>query len=240
MNFHPPLIHGTLIKRYKRFLADVKLDNGEIITAHCPNTGTMLSCSSPGSAVCLSTSDNVKRKYPNTLEMVRDNDTWVGVNTSLTNKLVIEAIEKGHISEFSEPDSIRAEVKTSPKSRLDLLITRHNRNTYVEIKNCSLAIEGCAMFPDAVTVRGTKHLNELVRLKEEGFDSCIFFLVQRMDADRFTPAAHIDSVYAETIEQAAKAGVMVLVYQAEVSPEGIEVIQSLPHSIKTASQIKAP
>jgi len=237
MHFDPPLIHGSLIKRYKRFLADVKLDNGEIITAHCPNTGTMLSCSSPGSGVCLSTSDNPKRKYPHTLEMVQDNDTWVGVNTSRTNKLVIEAIKKGRIPEFSEPDNIRAEIKTSPKSRLDLLITRGGQDTYVEIKNCSLAIDGCAMFPDAVTARGTKHLIELVRLKKDGFNSCIFFLVQRMDADRFTPAAHIDRVYAETIEKADKAGVIVLVYQAEVSPTGIEVVRSLPHSIKAVNQL---
>ncbi|MBW1636387.1 MAG: DNA/RNA nuclease SfsA [Deltaproteobacteria bacterium] len=231
MHFDPPLIHGSLIKRYKRFLADVKLDNDEIITAHCPNTGTMLSCSSPGSDVCLSTSDNPGRKYPHTLEMVRDNGTWVGVNTSRTNKLVIEAIKKGRIPEFSETDSIRAEVKTSPKSRLDLRLSQRGQETYVEIKNCSLAIDGCAMFPDAVTVRGTKHLGELIRLKEEGCNSCIFFLVQRMDADRFTPAAYIDKVYAETIKQAEKTGVTVLVYQAEVSPTGIEVVRSLPYSL---------
>ncbi len=232
MNFDTPLIHGTLVKRYKRFLADVKLDNNEIITVHCPNTGTMLSCSTPGSAVCLSTSDNPKRKYPHTLEMVQDNDTWVGVNTSRTNKLVIEAIEKGRILEFSEPDRIKAEVKTSPESRLDLLVTQGGQDTYVVIKNCSLAIDGCAMFPDAVTVRGTKHLNELIRLKKKGFGSCIFFLVQRMDADKFAPAAHIDKVYAKTIEQAAKAGVQVLVYQAEVSPTGIQVVRSLPYAIE--------
>ena len=232
MNFDTPLIHGTLIKRYKRFLADVKLDNNKIITAHCPNTGTMLSCSTPGSAVCLSTSDNPKRKYPHTLEMVQDNNTWVGVNTSRTNKLVIEAIEKGQILEFLEPDRVKAEVKTSPKSRLDLLVTRGDKDTYVEIKNCSLAIDGCAMFPDAVTVRGTKHLNELIRLKKKGFGSCIFFLVQRMDADKFAPAAHIDKVYARTIAEAVKEGVQILVYQAEVNPAGIQVVRSLPHTIE--------
>ena len=229
MHFTTPLIHGTLIKRYKRFLADVQLADGKIITAHCPNTGTMLSCSAPGSAVCLSISDNPKRKYPHTLEMVQDNDTWVGVNTSLTNKLVAEAITEGRIPEFANADNVKAEVKTSSKSRLDLLISQHDQLTYVEIKNCSLAVDGCAMFPDAVTARGTKHLNELVRLKKEGFDSCIFFLVQRMDADKFRPAAQIDPVYGQTIIQALAAGVQVLVYQAKVSPTGIEVVRSLPY-----------
>ncbi len=231
MHFTPPLIHGKLIKRYKRFLADVQLASGEIITAHCPNTGTMLSCSTPGSAVCLSLSDNPKRKYPHTLEMVQDNKTWVGVNTSRTNKLVIEAIEKGQILEFTHIDSIKAEIKTSKESRLDLLIKQHGQNIYVEIKNCSLAVDGCAMFPDAVTTRGTKHLKELIRLKGEGFEACIFFLIQRMDADRFAPAAHIDQIYAKTIEQAAAAGVRILVYQAEVKPAGIEVVRPLPYEL---------
>jgi len=230
MQFNPPLIPATLIKRYKRFLADVKLDDNQVITVHCPNTGTMLSCSTPGSSVCLSTSDNPKRKYPHTLEMVQDNGTWVGVNTSRTNKLVIEAIEDGRILEFSDIDSIKPEVKTSEGSRLDLLIKKDNKSSYVEIKNCSLAIDGCAMFPDAVTVRGTKHLKELIRLKKEGFSSYIFFLVQRMDADKFSPAAHIDKVYTKTLKQAAVSGVDILVYQAEVSPTGIQVVRSLPFS----------
>ncbi len=231
MQFDTPLIHGKLIKRYKRFLADIQLDTGKIITAHCPNTGTMLSCSSPGSDVFLSISNNPKRKYPHTLEMVQDNKTWVGVNTSRTNKLVIESIKKGQISEFIHFDTIKAEVKTSKESRLDLLIRQQNQDTYVEIKNCSLAINRCAMFPDAVTTRGTKHLNELIKLKEKGFESCIFFLVQRMDADRFTPATHIDKVYAKTIEQAATAGVQILVYQADVSPTGINVVRPLPYQL---------
>lgn len=231
MQFDTPLIHGTLIKRYKRFLADVKLDNNQIITAHCPNTGTMLSCSTPGSNVCLSTSDNPKRKYPHTLEMIEDNGTWVGVNTSRTNKLVIEAIEDGRVFEFTDIDSIKGEIKTSEGSRLDLLIKKGKKRSYVEIKNCSLAIDGCAMFPDAVTVRGTKHLKELIRLKKESFKSYIFFLVQRMDADRFTPATHIDTIYAKTLKQAAQAGVQILVYQAEVSPEAIQVVRSLPYTL---------
>lgn len=231
MQFDPPLLTATLIKRYKRFLADVRLEDGRIITVHCPNTGTMLSCSTPGSPVCLSVSDNPKRKYPHTLEMVKDNDTWVGVNTSRTNTLVVEAVRKGLVPELSPFEDIRTEVKTSAGSRLDLMITRGREKTYVEIKNCSLAQNGCAMFPDAKTERGTKHLNELIRLKKEGHKTCIFFLVQRMDADRFSPASHIDPLYGKTLEEALKEGVLILVYQAEVTPAGINIAGSLPHDV---------
>jgi len=228
MKFSTPLIQGHLIKRYKRFLADIELSDGDIITAHCPNTGTMLSCSTPGSAVALSISDNPKRKYPHTLEMVQENSTWIGVNTSRTNGLVADAILNGSISEFGKVASIKREVKTSDHTRLDLKLFCATEEIYVEVKNCSLAENGCAMFPDAVTTRGTKHLNELIRLSGEGKPSCIFFLVQRMDADRFAPASHIDSIYAKTLKEAAAKGVMIIAYQAEVSPSAIEVRHPLP------------
>ncbi len=229
MLFTQPLVHGTLIKRYKRFLADIELENGKILTVHCPNTGTMLSCSDPGSPVCLSKSDNPKRKYPFTLEMVQANGTWIGVNTARTNKLVVEAITRGEIDEFTEFTALKTEVKVSDHSRLDLRISKEEKITYVEIKNCSLAVDGCAQFPDAVTKRGTKHLHELEKLAREGFGACIFFLVQRMDAERFTPAAHIDPEYSKTLQHAIKSGVQILVYQADVNPEGINVVRSLPY-----------
>ncbi len=231
MLFTSPLVQGTLIKRYKRFLADVRLENGEIITAHCPNTGTMLSCSTPDSQVCLSRSDNPKRKYPFTLEMVKDNSTWVGVNTAQTNKLVAESLAKGLIAEFQDIKIIKTEIRTSDHTRLDLQIMHGEDSTFIEVKNCSLAVDRWAMFPDAVTVRGTKHLHELIRLSQEGQKTCIFFLVQRMDADRFRPASHIDATYSEALQQAAAAGVMVLVYQTEVSPKEIRVVRSLPCSL---------
>jgi sugar fermentation stimulation protein A len=231
MQFTSPLVQGTLIKRYKRFLADVQMENGEIITVHCPNTGTMLSCSAPDSLVCLSRSDNPKRKYPFTLEMVKSHSTWVGVNTARTNKLVAEAIEKGQIAEFQNITTIRAEIKTSDHTRLDLQVSHGDSTTFVEVKNCSLAVDRCAMFPDAVTTRGTKHLHELTRLNAEGIRACIFFLVQRMDADQFSPASHIDSNYSDALQLAAEAGVMVLVYQADVNPDGINVVRPLPYSL---------
>jgi sugar fermentation stimulation protein A len=231
MRFTSPLVQGTLVKRYKRFLADVRMENDEIITVHCPNTGTMLSCSTPESRVCLSSSANPKRKYPFTLEMVKVSSTWVGVNTARTNKLVAEAIDKGQIAEFQDINTIKTEIKTSDHTRLDLQVSHGNSSTFIEVKNCSLAVDRCAMFPDAVTTRGTKHLHELTRLTTEGMRSCIFFLVQRMDADRFSPASHIDSIYGHALLQAAEAGVMVLVYQAEVSPDGIDVVRPLPYSL---------
>lgn len=231
MLFANPLVHGTLIKRYKRFLADVQLETGETITAHCPNTGSMLSCSTPGSPVALSISDNPKRKYPYSLEMVMDNSTWVGVNTARTNTLVREAIEEGQINEFKLPLTIKNEVKTSDHTRLDLQVIHNSVSIFIEVKNCSLALDSCAMFPDAVTTRGTKHLHELIRLRHSGQKSCIFFLVQRMDADRFSPATHIDPTYSAALLDAQAAGVMVLAYQAEVSPESIRVVRPLPYSI---------
>ncbi len=231
MRFTSSLVQGTLIKRYKRFLADIRMQDGKIMTVHCPNTGTMLSCSAPDSPVYLSRSDNPKRKYPYTLEMIKANSTWVGVNTARTNGLVTEGIKKGQITEFLNIDTIRAEVRTSDHTRLDLQVDHEGISTFIEIKNCSLAIDGCAMFPDAVTTRGTKHLNELTRLSLGGRRACIFFLVQRTDADRFSPALQIDPIYAKTLLQAVKAGVMVLVYQAEVSPRGIKIIRPLPYSL---------
>jgi len=187
----------------------------------------MLTCSTPGSPVALSISDNPKRKYPHTLEMVKSGHTWIGVNTARTNKLVAEAINKGLISEFQNIDRIKPEVKVSAHTRLDLQLFHGDTSTYVEVKNCSLAENNCAMFPDAVTARGTKHLEELTKLVLDGKPSCIFFLIQRMDADHFRPAGHIDPKYTKTLYKAVEAGVQALAYQAEVTPRGINIARAL-------------
>ncbi len=228
MQFSSALLPGTLVKRYKRFLADVTLENGETITVHCPNSGSMLGCSEPGSRVCLSVSSNPKRKYPHTLEMINNGAYWIGVNTSLTNSLVVEAIEKKQIPELLDFCSITREVKTSEHSRLDILLRKEDAKIYIEVKNCSLAEHGIAMFPDAVTTRGTKHLHELAELVRQGHRGIIFFLIQRSDAVSFTPAAHIDPVYASTLAEVVKTGVEVLAYQAEVTPRHICVKSKLP------------
>jgi sugar fermentation stimulation protein A len=228
MRFEQQLQQGTLIRRYKRFLADVKLPDGSLLTAHCPNSGSMLGCSDPGSPVMLSRSDNLARKYPHTLEMVKVANVWVGVNTSLTNKLVRELLEYGYVEEFGRPDSIIQEIKTSDNTRLDFQLKQNGRTIFLEAKNCSLAVSKAAMFPDAVTVRGTKHLRELAALNRQGHVAAVFFCVQRQDADWFMPAHHIDPVYAETLAKVAKEGVLVIAYQAAVSPEEIKITRRLP------------
>lgn len=228
MDFQIPLEQGTLIRRYKRFLADIRLKDDTEITVHCPNSGSMRSCSEPGSQVCISRSDNPGRKYSHTLEMVHNGTTWIGVNTSRTNQIVAEAIEQGEIAELSTFDTIKREVKTSEGSRLDIMLESSEGQTYVEVKNCSLVENGVALFPDAVTKRGTKHLQELQRLVENGHQGVIFFLVQRLDCDRFSPAADIDPAYAATLAEVHENGVEILAYQARVTPESIKVIGSLP------------
>lgn len=228
MIFLQPLQEATLVRRYKRFLADVLLPDGQTLTVHCPNSGSMLGCDAPGSEVRISTAANPRRKYGHTLEMVRVGKTWVGINTALTNGLVRDALAAGLITEVGLPESIRAEVKTSDHTRLDLLVQTGGGQVFIEVKNCSLAEQGVAMFPDAVTKRGTKHLLELLRLKQSGDDAVVLFCVQRGDAAVFSPARDIDPVYAETLAMVHGQGVLVLAYQAEVSPEGIEVVRPLP------------
>ena len=232
MQFDQELQPGKLVRRYKRFLADIKLDNNETITVHCPNSGSMLGCSEPGSPVMLSRSDNPKRKYPQTLEMVQVGTVWVGVNTALTNRLVREALENGVIKEFGGLDAITQEIKTSDKTRLDFLLEQQGKKIYMEVKNCSLAENRVAMFPDAVTARGTKHLRELMALKQQGNGAAVLFCVQRGDVDCFMPALHIDPHYAETLVKATEAGVMVLAYQADVSPREIRIARKVQVKIE--------
>jgi len=231
MQFNQKLQPGILVQRYKRFLADINLENSKIITVHCPNSGSMLGCSEPGSPVMLSRSENPRRKYPHTLEMVRVGATWVGVNTGLTNRLVREALENGIIKEFNRPETIKQEIKTSDNTRLDFLLEQQGKKIFMEVKNCSLAENKTAMFPDAVTARGTKHLRELAALKQQGHAAAVFFCVQRGDADLFRPAYRIDPLYAETLAKVAADGVMVLAYQAEVGPEEIRIARKLPVKI---------
>ena len=219
---------GTLVRRYKRFLADISLATGETLTVHCPNSGSMRGCSDPGSPVMISKSDNRRRKYAWTLEMVQRQEIWIGVNTARTNNIVREALENETINDFGQILSIRPEIKVSDHSRLDFLLTTKTGQLYLEVKNCSLAENGTAMFPDAVTARGTKHLYELDRLRREGNRCAVLFCIQRGDADRFMPAAHIDPEYAETLWKVRKNGVQVLAYRAEVTPEAITLTTRLP------------
>lgn len=225
---NPPLTQGTLIRRYKRFLADVRLGNGKTITAACPNTGSMRSCSEPGSSVYLSVSDNPNRKFKYTWELTQANGTLIGVNTNVPNKLVFRAIKKGQIPELDGYSNIRKEVKYGDRSRIDMLLWEKDKKCYVEVKNVTLVEESIARFPDAVTQRGAKHLNELMNIIEQGHRAVMFFVVQRGDATLFQPAVDIDPVYAETLKLAFQKGVEILVYQADVSVQEINMGRRLP------------
>ena len=221
MRFPSRLIRGTLVQRYKRFLADVRLEDDEIVTAHCTNTGSMIGCKEPGSKVYISRSENLNRKLLYTWEMIKTDGRWVGINTLHPNKLVAEAVESGLITELSGYRSIRREVKVSAHTRLDLCLEGNNGSCFVEVKNVTLAANGTAAFPDAVSDRGTRHLQELMRLKRQGHRAAMVFVIQRSDCQNFRPADEIDSEYGRWLRRAVKAGVEVLPYAAKVTAREI-------------------
>ncbi len=226
----PELIPGRLIKRYKRFLADVELEDGTLVTAHCPNSGSMTACSEPGRPVYLSWHDNPKRKLKYTWEIIQMPDSLVGVNTLVPNRLIKKSVENGWVAELAAYEEIRSEVQTSKGSRLDLLLTdSHGARCYVEIKNCTLVTQGVACFPDAVTQRGRKHLKELQRLTAGGNRCVMFFCIQRMDAECFRPADQIDAAYGEALRKVhLKWGVEILVYDVWMDLERIVLNRKIP------------
>ncbi len=223
-----PLYPGKLIRRYQRFLADVELADGTVVTAHCPNTGSMRGCNLPGSPVFLSRSDNPARKYQYTWELVQADGCWVGLNTILPNRLVREGIENGLVGELTGYPLIRPEVKYGENSRIDLLLEGPAGRCYVEVKNVTLVEGGTALFPDAVTERGQKHLRELMEVVRNGHRGVIFFVVQRADGTAVAPADSIDPVYGRLLRQAVQSGVEALAYQALVTPLEIRLDHRLP------------
>lgn len=229
----PGLLPGILLRRYKRFLADIRLEDGATVTAFCPNTGSMLGCSEPGRTVYLSRSRNPLRKYPLTWELISMPDALVGVNTWRTNAIVAEALQSGRITELARFTSMKREVVTSPGVRLDFGLSVPDcddvrSRCFLEVKNCSLVRKGIAAFPDAVTMRGRKHLLELIRLAEEGHAAAILFCVQRADGRLFSPAEDIDPEYALLLRRAADAGVLVLARFAHVDPTQVTLAAPLP------------
>jgi sugar fermentation stimulation protein A len=227
MRFPSTLIQGILVQRYKRFLADVQLADGTIVTAHCTNTGSMMGCNAPGSPVYISRSANLNRKLPYTWELIRVKKTWVGINTLHPNRLVAHAIETGIIQELRGFDTIRREVLTRPGTRLDLCLEGKNGSCFVEVKNVTLVIDGAAAFPDAVSERGTKHLKELIRLKRKGHRTAVVFVIQRGDCGSFRPADEIDADYGRWLRRAWRAGVEVLHYRARVTWKEIILTEKL-------------
>ncbi len=228
----PELIKGTLIKRYKRFLADIRLENGEIVTAHCPNSGAMRACCEPGMPVYISSHDNPRRKLKYTWEMIQMPGSLVGINTMVPNRLVAGAIEAGLVPALSGYLNVKREVTVGNRSRLDLMLEGDNRpDCYVEVKNCTLVETGEARFPDAVTKRGRKHLVELRNLAGKGFRCVMFFLVQRMDARYFIPAADIDPEYAVERGNTVQNNGEIIVYDVNITLERIMLRGEIPFSL---------
>jgi len=227
MHFDPPLVPGTLLRRYKRFLADVRLDDGREVTAHCPNPGSMRTLAEPGWRVWLSAANNPKRKLRWTWEIVLagDAETPVLVNTARPNGIVRAAIEADQIPELGGYGHLRAEVGYGMNSRIDLLLSSAvdgGPDCYVEVKSVTFLVsEGRAAFPDSVTKRGAKHMAELARVVEAGRRGVVFFLVSRMDANEMAPADAIDPVYGKALRDAVAAGVEAIAYRATVDAAGL-------------------
>jgi|SaaInl4_135m_RNA_FD_contig_111_143705_length_3717_multi_8_in_0_out_0_4 sugar fermentation stimulation protein A len=237
MNMDRELIEGRLLKRYKRFLADVELEDGSVITSHCPNSGSMKTCADKGWKVLLSKSENPKRKYSTTLEWIHNGKTWIGVNTHKANTLVGEFIARGEIAPLSGYLSQRAEVKISDHSRIDWVLdpdpSEDRPACFVEVKSVTLLGEdGTYQFPDAVTSRGTKHLRELQKLVTLGKRGVMLFLVRREDGTYFRPAREIDPTYAQALEEAIKSGVEVIVCGTKASPPGVTCTGEIPFHLE--------
>ncbi len=227
----PPLVEGTLVRRYKRFMADVKLRNHHLVTAHCPNSGSMKACSEPGKTVYLSRQNKPSRRLKYTWEIIDMGTSLVGVNTMVPNRLTEAAVLAGEIPGLRGYETVRREVKYDGNSRIDLLLIRDGARCFVEVKNCTLVSEGLACFPDAVTSRGLKHLIALQNQVEKGHRSVMVYLIQRMDAVRFAPADHIDPAYGKELRKAVKRGVEVLVYDVSIDLEGIRLNRPVPFDI---------
>lgn len=235
MKYEPPLHPALLLRRYKRFFADIQLPSGDLLTIHCPNTGSMLNCLVPETPCWYSLSDNPKRKLPGTLELVTTATGGLAcVNTHRANALVEEALREGRIPELTGYATLRREVRYgNENSRIDLLLEDEARgHCYIEVKSVTLGLsEGLGAFPDAVTLRGLKHLRELMSVAADGHRAVLFFCVLHEDVERMSPAAHIDAAYAEGVREALAAGVEVIVWKASLSPEELCLETPLPFDL---------
>lgn len=224
MQFKSNLIKAKIHKRYKRFLSDIELENGEIVCAHVPNTGSMTTCWEPGWDVYITHTDDPKRKLKYTLELTHNGESFICVNTGMTNKIVKEALEQGLVKELKEYKQIKPEQKIYD-SRLDFFLSGEGLvDTYVEVKNVTLLGEKKkALFPDSVSTRGQKHLLDLIKIKEDGKRAVMLYVLNRTDVNSFQPAEEIDPKYAQLLRDASAAGVEVLAYQCDISPEEIKL-----------------
>lgn len=236
MKFAPPLQQATLIKRYKRFLADLRLADGSEFTAHCANTGKMTGCAEPDFAAFYSTSANLKRKYPHSLELTQNQfQQLICVNTAMANKVIEEALQNNLINELSGYEQLQSEVKYGQEnSRIDFLLSDSKRpNCYVEVKSVTLLSQdsphsGQGYFPDAETLRGQKHIRELIEMVEQGHRAVLLFAVLHQGINQVSAAKHIDEKYALLLNQAIAVGVEVLAYKAKISAREVTLTESIP------------
>ena len=232
MNFKETLISGEFIKRYKRFFVDVKIGNN-IITAHCPNTGSMMGLLNKGNKVWLSRSDNPKRKLRYTLQIIEDNKTKVGINTHLTNKIVFEALKNGKVKNLENLDEIKQEVKFGENTRFDFLIFKKKKKSFIEVKNVTLSRSpGIAEFPDAITSRGLKHIKELIKAHKKKYKIYLLYLIQRDDCKQFMLAKDIDPEYYDFLVKAVKKNLNILCYDCKFSSKGIRLNREIKFKIK--------
>lgn len=232
MIFPEPLMRGHLIKRYKRFLADIELEDGALITAHCPNTGAMQGLTNPGTPVWVSLSSNPSRKLAHTWQMVEVEGTFVGMNTANPNQLVVDAIHSGVIVELQDYQNLRREVAYGKNSRIDILLENPSEPlSYVEVKNVHMKRGKNAAFPSSVTTRGAKHMQELSEMVRQGHKAYVVYVVQRNDCEGFEIATDIDPDYGRETLKALENGVEALVYTCDVSPEGIRISHRLTFNL---------
>ena len=231
MNFENKLIPGRFIKRYKRFFVDVKIKDKKI-TAHCPNTGSMYGLLKKGNKVWVTKSDNPNRKLKYTLQIIEDKKSKVGVNTHLTNKIVHHALENNLIKEFDKKIEIKPETKFGTNTRFDFLITQKKFKAFIEVKNVTLSrIKNLAEFPDAVTSRGLKHINELLKASNMGYKIFILYLIQRNDCKLFKIAEDVDPEYSNSLVKAVKKKLNILCYDCKFSSKGIKLNQKVKFKI---------
>ncbi len=238
MQFKDKLIEGKLIKRYKRFLADIELKNGDVVLAHCTNTGSMKSCIEAGAPVMLTPVNDPKRKTRFTWEMIFINNAWVGINTMNPNRFAYEAVQKNEIPGLEGYTRVKSEVKFGD-SRFDLRLEKQDEVCFVEIKNVTMREGKVALFPDAVSARGLKHLNTLLEVRKSGMRAVMLYIIQRMDVELFKPAAAIDPDYAQTLRYVIDQGVEIIPAQLKVHPEGIDFHRILPYDLRP-DQLSTP
>lgn len=231
MEFTPPLQPATLIKRYKRFLADVVTPEGQFLTLHCPNTGAMTGCATPGDTVWYSTSSNLKRKYAHTWEITQtQSGDFICVNTLQANNVVKEALTENRLSELTDYTTVLREVNYGEeRSRIDFMLQADNKvNCYIEVKSVTLSEHGSGFFPDAVSLRGQKHLRELINVVKHGERAVLLFAVLHSAITRVSPARHIDAKYAQLLCEAQECGVEIMAIRAEISADGLTLTSPLP------------